>query len=410
MHVDSGLIREMRDPQGKGHTTFHAYVKVRDLPLDLPLEINPRAQNTQSRVARQIENGLIEDSDVFHLLNRGITMTALDASYSDKKEELTVEVAGGYYGVLDGGHTYRVITKNVAPYLAPNGEKKEEQPDYLDSYVRMEVLTGIKSDLLVDIARARNTSAQVRDESLANLEGSFDWLKDTLKGTKYAGQIAYRENEDDDKFPIDVREIVALLTLFHPKFQDPENPPIMGYTSKGRCLELFRTEEAGYQALKPIIPDVLEMYDYVHGRMADVYRKIGGFGGIEDSNGEKKTQKGIKLAKVTGVKAVKEGFPLYYSGGVAHYRFPDGWLFPMVAALRGIVSYKTVARWKADPKKFFDKVANSLVKMTLETSISLGRNPNAVGKSKPHWVQMHERVMNTYLRLLNTDTDKDVIV
>jgi hypothetical protein len=139
----------------------------------------------------------------------------------------------------------------------------------------------------------------------------------------------------------------------------------MGYTSKGRCLELFRNEEDGYKALKPIIPQVLEMYDYIHSKMADVYRKIGGFGALEGPDGQKKSQKGIKLAKVTGVKAIKEGFPLYYIGETAHYRFPDGWLFPMVAALRGIVSYKTVARWKADPKKFFDKVATSLVKMTL---------------------------------------------
>jgi hypothetical protein len=133
---------------------FYAYVKMRDLPLDLPLEVNPRAQNTQSRVARQIEAGLLDDSDVFHLLNRGITMTALDASYNEKKEELSIEVAGGYYGVLDGGHTYRVISKNIAPYLAPDA-KKEEEPEFLDSFVRLEVLTGIKSDLLVDIARSR---------------------------------------------------------------------------------------------------------------------------------------------------------------------------------------------------------------------------------------------------------------
>jgi hypothetical protein len=417
--VASNRISQISDPARKGHDTIYAFVKVSDLPLDLPLDINPRAQNTESRVARQISAGLVDDSDVFHLLNRGMTITAYDAKYNPKTEKLTLELASGYYGVLDGGHTYAVIKKNVSPYLEPppapkEGEKAEEpkeRPDFFDAFVRVEVIVGVKSDLLVDIARSRNTSAQVKDESLANLEGSFEWLKEILFKTRFGEQIAYKENEDDAQFPIDVREIVALLTLFHPKFQDSENPPILGYTSKGRCLELFREEEEGFKALRPIIPSILEMYDYIHLRFADIYKSIGGFGGIGDEDKRKTNQKGVKLAKVTGVKHLEEGFPLYYLGETAHYKFPDGWLLPVLSAMRGLCSYKTVVRWKTeDPRKFFDKIGRSMVKMTLESSLTLGRNPNAVGKSRPHWMQLHERVQNSYMRMLNVDTEQDVKV
>jgi hypothetical protein len=423
--VAANRIAQMTDPQRKGHDTIHAYVKIADLPLDLPSDVNPRAQNTESRVARQISQGLVDDSDIFHLLNRGMTITAYNAKYNAKTEQLTLELAGGYYGVLDGGHTYAVIKKNLTPYLESqhsNEEKTEkaektktkdvevERPEFLDAFVRVEVIVGVKTDLLVDIARSRNTSAQVKDESLANLEGSFDWLKEQLFKTRFGEQIAYKENEDDAQFPIDVREIVSLLTLFHPKFQDSENPPIMGYTSKGRCLELFREDEEGYKALRPIIPSILEMYDYIHLKFADIYKSIGGFGGIGDEDKRKKDQKGVKLAKVTGVKHLEEGFPLYYIGETAHFRFPDGWLLPCLAAMRGLCSYKTVIRWKADPKAFFDKVGRSLVKMTLESSVALGRNPNAVGKSRPHWMQLHEKVQNAYMKALNVDTEQDVKV
>lgn len=418
--VASNRICQLTDPARKGHDTIYAYVKVSDLPLDMPMDINPRSQNTESRVARQISNGLVDDSDVFHLLNRGMTITAYDAKYNQKTEKLTLELATGYYGVLDGGHTYAVIRKNMQPYLAPisptpvkEGEKakepeEKERPEFFDAYVRVEIIVGVKSDLLVDIARSRNTSAQVKDESLANLEGSFDWLKEILFKTRFGEQIAYKENEDDTQFPIDVREIVALLTLFHPKFQESDNPPIMGYTSKGRCLELFRDDQEGFQQLRPIIPSILEMYDYIHLKFADIYKNIGGFGGIGDEDKRKKDQKGVKLAKVTGVKYMEEGFPLYYLGETGHYRFADGWIIPTLAALRGICSYKTVVRFKADPKLFFDKIGKSLVKMTLESSVALGRNPNAVGKSRAHWTQMHERCLNTYLRMVAADTDKDV--
>lgn len=410
--VASNRISQLSDPARKGHDTIYAFVKVADLPLDLPMEINPRAQNTESRVARQISTGLVDDSEIFHLLNRGMTITAYDAKYNPKTEKLTLELVSGYYGVLDGGHTYKVIAKNVQPYLEPPKEgetETKERPDFFEAFVRVEVIVGVKSELLVDIARSRNTSAQVKDESLANLEGSFEWLKEILYKQRFGEQIAYKENEDDAQFPIDVREIVSLLTLFHPKFQDSENPPIMGYTSKGRCLELFREDEEGFKALRPIIPSILEMYDYIHLKFADIYKSIGGFGGIGDQDKRKDT-KGVKLAKVTGVKHLEEGFPLYYLGETAHYKFADGWILPALAALRGICSYKTVIRWKAEPKAFFDKVGKGLMRLTLESSLAMGRNPNAVGKSRPHWMQMHEKVTNTYLRMVASDTDKDVIV
>lgn len=377
------------------------------------MDVNPRSQNTDSRVSRQIQGGLLDNSANFHLLNRGLTVTAFDTKYDARSQDLCLELANGYYGVLDGGHTYAVIRKNIAPYLVQPVEtetedkaptKTLERPDFFDAFVRMEVVTGVKSDLLVDIARSRNTSAQVKDESLANLEGSFDWLKDILAKTPFGPQVAYKENEDDNIYPIDIREIVALLTLFHPTFQDTEKPPIMGYSSKGRCLELFRNEPEGYQSLRPIIPDILKLYDYIHLHFADLYKTIGGFGAV----GDNKATKSVKLAKVTGVKGVKEGFPLFYLGQTAFFQFPDGWLLPVLSALRGITSYKTVSKWKVDPYKFFDRVGKGLVKATLESALSLGRNPNAVGKSRPHWIQLHERVLNSYMKMLNIDVEQEV--
>jgi hypothetical protein len=178
----------------------------------------------------------------------------------------------------------------------------------------------------------------------------------------------------------------------------------MGYTSKGRCLEFFREQPQGFKNLTPIIPDILKLYDYVHLKFADTYKEIGGFTGIADD--KPKSQKGVKLAKVTGVKAIKEGFPLYYLGEKAFYLFPDGWLFPVVSSLRSVISYKNTFKWKVNPFQFFDKTGKSLVQMTLETSLSMGRNPNAVGKNKPYWIQLHAHELNQYLQLLNSDTDQ----
>ena len=261
--VEKGRLCILPDPVHPDHRLINALVKISQLPMGLPTDVNPRAQNTESRVARQIQNGLLENSDVFHLLNRGLTLTAYDAVYDPKNQLLNLELASGFYGLVDGGHTYAVIKKNLPPVVSPDdgdgGSETVEPPEFMDDgYVRLQVLVGVKGDLLVDVARSLNTSAQVQAESLANLEGSFDWLKEILAKTPFGDKIAYRENEDDSLFPIDIREVVALLTLFHPHFQESENPPMMGYTSKGRCLELFRKEPEGFQMLRPIISDVLE--------------------------------------------------------------------------------------------------------------------------------------------------------
>ena len=62
-----------------------------------------------------------------------------------------------------------------------------------------------------------NKSNQVKDESLMNLQGKFDKLKRALSSQPYANLIAYKEYEVLDNGtpkPIDVREVIAILTCF----------------------------------------------------------------------------------------------------------------------------------------------------------------------------------------------------
>jgi hypothetical protein len=407
-------FRAMKDPNGKHHDTAFALVRIGDLPANLPLEVNPRSQNTGSRVARQIAETLTEDPENFNLLNRGITLTVSESNYDNKKGELTLTFPNDRnYGVIDGGHTYRVITENKQAATTEDeadGNGKKE-PDFFDGFVRLEILNGIKRlDLIAEVARARNTSAQVKEESLANLEGKFNWIKEAIAGESFASKIAWRENEDGDEMPIGVRELIGFATMFHPAFAESDNPPIISYGSKGRCMEMFVNEanEAGYQRLHKILPNILKLYDYVHQQFERHYRSIGGFSGI---SGEEQKGK-VKLGKVVEVKHYKDGgFPLYYLGTTAEFKFPDGWLYPVVASLRGLASFKgekNPIKWKVDPFAYFEKYGKKLVELTLETSRAMGRNANAVGKSKGHWISLHDKVITKYLQLTGADEDKEV--
>lgn len=380
-------ITKLEDPN-KQHDVRFCFVRVQDLPSNLPLDPNPRAQNLSSRVSHEIRNGLETESSLFHILNRGLTISA--SGIEHKNHTLKLMFQNENYGLIDGGHTYSIIQKY--------------KDEIKDAYVKLEILTGIKPSELVKVAKARNTSAQVKSESLADLEGSFDWLKEVLHKEVYAHKIAWRENEQDK--PIDCREIIGLITLFHPLFWDVDNPPIIGYTSKGKCLDLFTSSDkeiqVGFQSLKPIIPEILALYDHIHLKFADFYKKLGGYSGVL---GEQKSS--VKLGKVIEIKHYKEGFPLHYINEQGEFYFPDGWLFPIVAAHRALtVQRGATTFWRCSPRKFFDKYGAKLVEATLEASRNFGRNPNQVGKSKAHWTLLHEKVVNTVLRLTKGEEGK----
>jgi hypothetical protein len=395
IHVGKEQIRRIADPYGNRHDRWLALIRIGDMPADLPLDVNPRQQDTGSRVSKQIQDTLINEPKSFHFLNRGMTVIAKSVEYNNQKQELVLEIPEGTqeYGVLDGGHTYQVIRKNA---LDRKNAEAGTEPAFFNGHVNVEIMTGLTDELIVDIARARNTSAQVKGYSLANLENKFDWIKEALSGEPYANRIAYRENEDDNLFPIDVMEIVGFATMFHPAFSDADNPPILAYSGKGRALEMFAGEEHqdGYKSMAPVLKDVLKLYDFVHLHFAEMYEAIGGFSGVRDkAAGRDKDRKGVKLGQVKEVKQYPTGFELYYLGTRAEYRIPDGWLYPIVGSLRALVDYKPVrSAWRLQPQDFFMKHGKKLVEMTLEAGNSIGRTPAAIGKSKSHWAALHDRV------------------
>ncbi len=150
-------------------------------------------------------------------------------------------------------------------------------------------------------------------------------------------------------------------------------------------------KQPGYISVYPILKDILKLYDHIHLNFAKFYEEIGGFSGLHENDATKR--RGVKLGKVVEVKQYTEGFELYYLGTKAQYRFPDGWLYPVLASFRALVDYKPKnTTWKTDPYEFFDKHGKKLVALTLEAGKQLGRNPNAIGKNKAHWTQLHDRV------------------
>jgi hypothetical protein len=136
-------------------------------------------------------------------------------------------------------------------------------------YVRVEIITGFDRDTISDVVEARNTSNQVRDESLANLRQEFEPLKEILKESSYADLIAwseYEELESGKPKPIDVRDIISYLITFDTAAYNSTSQPLIAYKDKRACLRHFQENKARLQKLYPLLPDILALWDEIHLR------------------------------------------------------------------------------------------------------------------------------------------------
>src|SRR3990172_682513 len=192
IRVHPERVRTIEDPNFSKMKTVYALVNVFDLPhsevdgkrkLNLSIAPDPRFPKP-STVTKEIANSLESWNGTFHLLNRGITISARAAEYDNQTKLLRLDVPDEErYGILDGGHTTHSIETVLQKDLA-------DRDDIRDQFVRLEILIGAE-EYLGEIARARNTSMQVKVFSLKNKAGEFQWLKRAV--SPYDSKIRWSE-------------------------------------------------------------------------------------------------------------------------------------------------------------------------------------------------------------------------
>ena len=367
--VQESSFRKLDDPFENGKSKKYVfYVKIDDVPEGIPMATNPRSQNLKSQVAKAIEDSLVSNDGYFHLKNRGIVISAASVSYNNKTNNVTIEFDDDlYHGNVDGGHTYRIVC--------------EHKNEGLNQYVQFEVMTGVE-DIIENLARARNTSAQVDEKSLAELSGKFDPIKEGLEGMPFYKRIAFKQNQlevDEDTGKnfkmIDAREIVALLSMFNIDRYDSEKHPVQAYSSKKKILDDYLEDIDLFRRFINISPDIFDLYDAIETDFPDAYNEGGGRYG-------RKAYSGYKDGKVVG----KSKFGLRD----LRYKVPDGLLYPVLAAFRALVVYNENTdkyEWYngEEPIKVWNKNKTELASKIMNFAASIGDNPNAVGKDQNVW-------------------------
>ena len=161
-----------------------------------------------------------------------------------------------------------------------------------------------------------------------------------------------------------------------------DTQPVIAYEKKSLALKFFEDNPKTYQRLEPILKDILILHDTVRCDSREYWNEAGGKFG--------------HLAFVEGRKRGEFTFP--FTGKTSEYRLMNGALYPMLAAFRWMVNDDgkgKVVRWKGGFKEVlrrWEGSAEELLRMTFQVSNDLGRNPNAIGKSRSHWANLHARV------------------
>lgn len=372
-------FKDLGNPFGNTkQKTVYVYVNVKDLPSNLPLGPNPREQNMKTTVAKKIVTGLLEEMEIFHALNRGLVLHVRDIKFLPSKSEVIIDLPeDNMYGVMDGGHSYKAI-------LDYRHQLKKDQ----DQFVKIEVITGAE-EFFEKLAASRNTSVQVTDSTIAELEKRYDFIKDALAKQPYIERVAFKQNGKEE---IEIVDIIRLMYAFNlKKFPTHHQVGVSAYTSSKAVLNDFLAESEAadpvgkgkgkgeineYEKIAKILPDIIKLYELIEKEAGVKYKeavkngKYGGIKGVDGTEGGKTHQ-----SKFYGV-------PI-------DFRSPIGFIFPIISSFKALVDRDKdgTYTWICNPEQAWKENGASLMEATVERSTSLGSNPQSTGKDSGLWKQ-----------------------
>lgn len=382
-------LRTLTSPYGKGdkdetgETIYYLLVNMQDLPEDIPLDVNPREPKMGTNVAKHLLNAVIEPETDFYINNRGIVIAAKSLSFNSIDSEVTIDIGNQSdendkysYGILDGGHTYRAIILN-----------RNKIPNDLQKFVRVEVITNVAN--ITRLSDARNTSVQVTDIALFNLDDNFKDVRSAIKNEPYSNKIAYKDNENK---PINVSELLRLMYAFDiEKYPDDSVAPIQSYSGKAQVFKRYKDayKTSFYKSLTKELPTLVSLYDLIEQELGQKY-----------SDYKKKAGVSIpRFGSVKGVESVEKGAKTTFLQNDSQYSISSGYIYPIFGAFRSLLKYDEDTKevyWMFDPKEVWSEVGASIAQNTFETST----NPVLAGKDKQLWLSNYRIVETQSLRKL----------
>ena len=383
-------LRTLASPYRKGdkdestlETIYYLLVDMKELPDDIPLDVNPREPKMTTNVARSLLAAVVEPETDFYINNRGIVIAAKTLTFNSADSEVTIDIGDRddendkfLYGILDGGHTYTAIMS-----------KRDEIPENIRKFVRVEVITNVQN--ISRLSDARNTSVQVSDMALFNLDDKFDDIKNAIAGQAYADLIAYKDNENK---PIHISELLRLMYAFDiDKYPDDNAAPVQSYSGKAQVFKRYKQafETPFYKSLTKQLPTLVELYDIIEKELPEKYKEYKKAQGVANP----------RFGNVRGIESLDTSKRTEFHTLLTKYSVSSGYIYPIFGAFRSLLKYdeatETVS-WLFSPITIWNEVGTSIVQNTFETCT----NPQLAGKDKQLWLSNYRIVETQSLRKL----------
>lgn len=355
-------LRSVADPKHENIRHYSFFLKLSNVPLGLWTDINARTQNVDKRTYRDIYDsllGLVDTPGMFHLRNQGVVILADSINYDHKYKTVEMTFSNPeLHGVVNGGHTYTLFC-----------EAQEENPD---EYVKVSVSCGIGSEYVPEIAKGLNTSLQVKTESLANLEGKFDWIKAILKA--YENDVSWDEN---DPGLVEASDIVRYMTCLNVlSYPSEESHPLAAYSSKNIVLKNYITKVDQYKGMENILLQICQLHDHIALTAQQVWN--------ENKNGHGKFGQ-TKIAKPRG----KKDKTIFLNGIKSDHQLQEAVIWPILSGFRAYIEVTESGEfcWKRNFDQVIDvwnKTGHAILSKAWEISNTVP-TIGLVGKNTNLW-------------------------
>lgn len=307
---------------GKAKELWTLTIRAENLPRNWKLGPNARYADLKAKPAKEMLSTLATDPESFVLKNNGMMLVA--KSLQSKGTEVTLvcsepeeeEFAPGH-GVLNGGHTYKVLMEALA--------NAKRYPNAGDAVVMVTVALGIDDEEISRISKARNTSEKVPLHALRNLDGDWTDLKQYLP--EESRKLVFFKPNDPDVDPdseFDVTDLVRRLAVMNNELFPAENGehPVRAYSGIGALVRQY--DKKKFTKLAQRLPDILKLEELVVRKWETLY---GRNSGRDVGDGKDK----IDLSRTSGCNSEPS---LLLSGYRASVTIADPFVLPVMAAFR----------------------------------------------------------------------------
>ncbi len=399
----------------------------RDLPPNLPLDANARIPNVlKNQTCIELRETLLTHPEDFPIFNGGIICTATEIEAKQDGNQHFVEVVfdqDAGQGLVNGGHTYAQLLhivhdnteysdgKSIKAVLLQDARHGSEEigrialDDELladrvarardKAQVQIEfVAPVVDSEMLAQIARARNLSQSVEATALQNLAGKFDLMKSVVAsapppfGPTFRDRVVWKTNqeipEDAVGGAIPVKLLIQILALMNARQYPPATRVANDVYSRAGVVvrefgEAEDADEQYYNALTKILPDIVKLYDHIYATLPEVDPTYPWADGKFDNEKKKKT--GPSLTPFTGRPCGS--------------RVANAFVWPIFSAFRTLLLQDADGdvKFRVDPIAMFNDMKNEMV-----TTVQTAHRHQAhgivhqVGKDKEVWLRLQGQI------------------